>query len=539
MSFTKHIISAARVCISIVFPFQSFSSAMCLLLCATLLLSVYYLLYHCWWTWTSAESNPVLSKSGTRVLGGQGTWCRKTGVQEIFFLKSTPDDTFLVSLALLMTSKVQLSANLFTNALKILTRRHPLLRACHLTVKGVDYLAEMKSPVIPLKVIHNGDWKEQIELGISSPYDRRAGPLWRAVLIENPSHCQYSNVAYPYQYAFVFSVHHAIYDSTSYLPLFRELMVTISDLKKSKISSADPITSLPVPLPLDMLHPRLKEKQMTFRDILMIFYRYLFTYKSNSVWLKRCPAPKINPNNPAMSCIIPVQFSSDVTANLISQCKKHNVTVHAALMIVGCVCVAEMLQGGHLQEDFVIPCISSISSKIHFPEYCASQDIGCYFACKSIQVSLKNDWRTNFWQIASDALCMLKDKLNECCLDYINGKKMQNWLASVGLLKRIVWRRATGQISIIFTNSRNCEWMNDDPDCPLKLRAIFLGQSMPCGPVFFNHVATVDNRLAWTVQCFSTISDVQTAQEYAERVKMMVEKLFQHDQGDNKIQNTK
>ncbi len=152
------------------------------------------------------QSNPVLSECETRAIGGQGTWCRKAGWQEIFFLKSTPNDMLLPSLALLMTSKIQLSADLFSSALQILTHRHPLLRACHLTVKGVDYLAEKKSPTIPLKVIRNGDWKEQIELGFSSPYDRRAGPLWRAVLIENPSDCQYSNVTYPFRYAFVFSV---------------------------------------------------------------------------------------------------------------------------------------------------------------------------------------------------------------------------------------------------------------------------------------------------------------------------------------------
>ncbi len=60
-----------------------------------------------------------------------------------------------------------------------------------------------------------------------------------------------------------------------------------------------------------------------------------------------------------------------------------------------------------------------------------------------------------------------------------------------------------------------------------------------CGPVLFNHVATVGNRQAWTLQYCSTISDVQTAQEYAGRVKMTVENLFQHDPVDNKIQNIK
>ncbi len=528
--------SAAQVYISIIFSFQNFSSTMCLLLCAILLLSV---CYHYWWP--VEESNPLLRECETRAIGGQGTWCRKAGVHELFFLKSATDDMFFVSLALLVTSKVQLSANLFASALQILTRRHALLRACHLTVKGVDYLAEMKSPVILLKVIHNGDWKEQIELGIRLPYDKRAGPLWRAVLIENPSNCQYSTVTYPFQYALVFSVHHAIYDSTSYLPLFQELLVTISDLKKGKISQTDPIRSLPVPLPLDMLHPRLREKKTTIGVIVRAFYMY-FTTKPNNLWMKKFPAPKMEPKNPAMSRGIPLEFSSDVTRNIISQCKKHNVTVNAALMAAGCVCVAEMLQGGHLQEDLVIPCMSSVSNKLRFPEYCASQDLGCYFSDKNIQVSVKKDWQTFFWQIAKDALGKLRDDLNDSCLGYISGTEILNWLASVGLLKRMVSSMGLGRIPAVvsFTNVRNCEWMNDNPDCLVKLRAIFLGLSMHhLGPVFFNHIATVDNCLAWTVVYCTNITDTQTAQEYAGRVKMTLEKLFQHAQEETKGESIK
>ncbi len=82
--------------------------------------------------------------------------------------------------------------------------------------------------------------------------------------------------------------------------------------------------------------------------------------------------------------------------------------------------------------------------------------------------------------------------------------------------------------------------MNENTECLIKLRANFLGLSLQdWGPVFFNHIATVDNRLAWTLQYWTNITDVQTAQELAGRVKTMVENLFQYAQVEAKVQVNK
>ncbi len=474
------------------------------------------------------EANPILGEKETRHIGGQGNWCRKAGAEEKFFLYVGKDNMYMVSKALLLTSRVKLAPEMFRDALDILMRRHPLLRACHMPVNGVDYLAEMKNPVVPFYISTTNNWKDLLEIRTRKWYCKPNTLFWQAELIENVTQPDFTDTDHPFQYALVFSIHHAIYDSTSHLTLYEELMATISDLKEGRVSVEQEVTSLPVPIPLSMRHPRLQEtKWRTTKAIAMGLLTYL-AFKPNNPWLKVLPLPKLNPRQEGITRVIPFQIEPDLTQNIIGQCKRYGVTVHAALISLASVCAAEMLQGGQLHEDMTIQCHSSMCAKLRFPEYCGDQGIGCYACGTESPVKVRKDWQMNFWKTADEAFHDLHSNMKEACLDFIDGYSVWNWMASVGLLKPTFLEQEHGRLSaaLVFTNVGNCDWVNRNGSI-LRLRAMYLNLAIEkSGPVLLNYVATVDKRLSWTVAYSTNIIDTQLAEEYTSRLKLTIEKLF-------------
>ncbi len=526
MCFTCNVTCATYHCSFFRFAEHTFFCEMFLTFGALILLGFFCWLYRKWWR--EEDTNPILGEQESRRLGAQGNWCRKLGIEETFFLHTAKENMYMISKALLMTSKVKLAPELFRDALDILMRRHPLLRACHMQVKGVDYLAEMKDPVVPFYVAETNDWKELLEGRTRTRYDRPCTLLWQAELIENFPQPDFTQAACPFQYALVFSFHHVIYDSTSHLRLYQELMTTVSDLKEGRMSVEQEVTSLPVPIPLSMRHPRFKDSKWRSVKAMGLGLFVYFTFKPNNPWLKVFPPPELNPRQEVITRVVPFQIDPDMTQNLVMQCKRRRVTVHAALMAVASVCVAEMLQGGQLKEDMTIQCFSTMCSKLRFPEYCRDQDVGCYASATETPVKARKDWKVNFWKTANEAFHNLHYNLKEACLESIDILSVWSWLASFGLLKPTFLDQQHGRFPAIlaFTNVGNCEWLNN-PLSLLRLRAMHLDLALEkCGPVLYNYLATVDNRLTWTVEYSTNIIHTPLVEEYTSKVTSTMKILF-------------
>ncbi len=73
---------------------------------------------------------------------------------------------------------------------------------------------------------------------------------------------------------------------------------------------------------------------------------------SKNQWLSKFPLEQEqNPGCEVKSKYLPLEFSSALTSRLISSCRSHGVTVHSAVTTVLGICVAEMLQDGHVKQD--------------------------------------------------------------------------------------------------------------------------------------------------------------------------------------------
>ncbi len=104
-------------------------------------------------------------------------------------------------------------------------------------------------------------------------------------------------------------------------------------------------------------------------------------FKSKNEWLKKFPLEQeLNPGCEVKTKHIPLEFSPAITKNLISDCKRHGVTVHGAVCTVLGICVAEMLQDGELSEDMNVTQCSSVGLRRWFPDELQHQGLACYYS---------------------------------------------------------------------------------------------------------------------------------------------------------------
>ncbi len=464
-----------------------------------------------------------------------GKWRRPCGLQETFHLRHLTSDTLLVCCVQFFVSSVPVPTELFQKALSIVAKKHPILRSKYAEINEKPHLQEMDEVTISWTESDATDWTLVSEIQTQCRFDKWSGPLWRVVYLPNIAQGSYTDEKHPFQYVLAFVYNHAILDDTSSLLVTKDFMLATSGLLRGEVKEDDAVESLPVPMPLDQLHPDLRAtKARGIWGILqLMFSRQMIsvsrTMKEGNAWIRKFPMQReLTPDAEVKSCVIPMEFSADVTKAVMGISKQHGVGVHSVMVSIAAISVTQMLQGGSIQRNGSVLHCTSASTKRWFPEYVANQGAGFYASGVVAPVHVNAEWRDTFWEMAKKTHDRIHSHLVQDCLFNISMLTLIDLLAGLGRLPEPMTGRNCSRMEHVFdfTNIGNCEHVNDGDDT-FKLRARYLSAGIHrWGSIFFNSLATLNGRMLWGVTYVPHVTKKEVAEEYTRRIQTIIKELF-------------
>jgi hypothetical protein len=281
-----------------------------------------------------------------------------------------------------------LTAPMVRAALEAVQARQPLLRArLARSETGAErfVIAPDPTPPVPLRILdRTGDdeWKAVVEEIMAGPLAVTDGALWQAtVLLGRGGDDALSDV--------LLATQHAISDGRSLIALTRELMVACEAIWRGETVDT---TVQPLLRPVENLVPGSPSWPRFLAGRIARQARDLFRPR---LWTVRYPHDR-----PLAECrtgMLFEPFSVDETTALVEACRRHGVTVNAALAATLTRAIAGMRRrlGDAGQQPFAIGYLVDLRARCEPPV--STQTLGCYNSL--LRVRSQPD-RGSFWELA-------------------------------------------------------------------------------------------------------------------------------------------
>ena len=268
---------------------------------------------------------------------------REMGSMEIMTKLLHDESMFILSNALWLVSKEQLTEELLRSALNRLARKVPQLcfriqeiedtKSCTKTA----YFTEIEDFQIDLEILDSTDWIEVISEEWLKPFNCETGPLWRVKFMPNVALGK-KDQTFQHEYVIIFSNCHAILDGMSYQQVFGYLLDCLEDIYGNVTKNLKPMQILP-PLE-DAVHLRqtnfgkflawIMEQSLKRATLRKLIRSLLFGWKHP--YFDSIPAViEEDPTAPQVTSLVPLEFTQEETSNILRACKARNTTVNGAL----------------------------------------------------------------------------------------------------------------------------------------------------------------------------------------------------------------
>ena len=266
-----------------------------------------------------------------------------------------------ICLTMCLTSRQSLSHQHVHDALVLLAKRQPMLRAIITTLENEDRYFEVKeiSEVITMlnisiSDVKASDWKD-VWFEYTSKRRGHHDLLWRVVILQEefiPDNKDYANTL-------MFNFNHSSIDGVSCVKFCKQFLKYINEIANGRTSVDQEISSLNI---LPYFHDIVTQKRTLYsilnfvftccglRPILGFFIqriisRMVHTMERNPYCTKFPPGPGkssfVGPNRLSTKL-----FIENETKNIVQACKSNNCTVTGAVMATAHLAFCELIQDG-------------------------------------------------------------------------------------------------------------------------------------------------------------------------------------------------
>lgn len=448
---------------------------------------------------------------------------RRLGLLEQVLLEREKTNNWgTVTSVLLLDSMQQLNQDHLRKALRLLTKRYPLLR---MRIKDIDSskgacFEEMENPeTVDFQLLDNikaDDWMEGFEEEINRYlFDVENGPLWRVRLLkETFSKGKFRN-------ALVFTFQHVICDALSILELQKHLLKLLTSLHGGEEEfevESQPLRPALESLITTLARPNLLERLM-FTSFFALERAKAFFFKPKNLFLSVYPpVANAEPSLAKKTCLLTRSLSEEETKLLIKSCKTNKCTVHGAITASTHLAIARIMQ--REKQDLKIPVSVESTYSVSMRNDCepklSSDEFGAYVSgsALSIPVPLINPQdKQGFWEFARACTREVHTQLDSG--KHCNLLKLYHCVDIPAYCKMSNYEQNQGRRSHICTiNNYGAQKTTLAEDSPFKFAGVYFGvQAAKTGPIFGNNVVTVDGRLYWAVEYFPHVTTKKQAEE--------------------------
>ena len=310
-----------------------------------------------------------------------GTVGRRLGVYEDMFdiFSKERNGTGNICLTMSLASKQSLSHEHVHDALVLLAKRQPMLRAIITTMEDEDKYFEIKeiSEVITMlnisiSDVKASDWKD-VWFEYTSKGRGHRDLLWRVVILQEefmPDTKEYANTL-------MFNFSHSSIDGVSCVKFCKQFLKYINEIASGSTSVDQEISSLNI---LPYFHDIVTQKRTWYsivsfilascglRPILRFFVRRIIshvlqTMKCNPYYIQFPPgldkSSFVGPNRLSTKV-----FTENETKKIVQACKSNNCTVTGAVMATAHLAICELIHDGmKASNDTELKCIFAINAQ--------------------------------------------------------------------------------------------------------------------------------------------------------------------------------
>ena len=281
-------------------------------------------------------------------------------VEEMFDIYSVErGETGNLCVTICLTSKQTMSYQLVYDALVLLVKRQPMLRAVINTIENGDKYFVIKeiSEVIKMLNITKSDVKASAWKDVWFEYTRKErenGLLWRVVIFQEEflPDTKHENTL-------MFNFNHSSTDGVSGVKLCKQFLHKINELANNAIDVNDEIPSLEL---LPYFHDIVTRKRPLYSIVNFLFsccgVRSLFRFLIKRMISKALQAMKWNPyyiqfppdlhisSFAGPSRLMAKVFTEQETKNMVETCNRNHCTVTGALTVAAHLAFCELIKDG-------------------------------------------------------------------------------------------------------------------------------------------------------------------------------------------------
>ena len=445
----------------------------------------------------------------------------------------------LLTIVLLLKSKVPLQPTAVREVLELLPKKHSILRmrVKEITVKEKEKplkcFIEMDEPSTVDFYIKNKQarhWESSFEKELLSPFQSSDGPLWRVRMLKE----EFETTGGWYSNTLLFTAHQLIADDTSLLKLCDDFLSLLNTRHNNNYlsSSDESLKLISVPLQASLSDLLKRHITMSQLDRLLLALKPMFTrllYKivgkpRNQFTAIIPPTSLCDPSTLKKTCILPRNLPIEAISRLAMNCKENKCTVHGAFIAATSIAMATMLQNGELRIPMTTPLSFSVNVRLECNPTITGDDLGCFsLDCElKMHVPVLKEMQEDFWKFARECTKQVRQAVAQG-RHHSSLKLLHNLDVDLARkLQRVSKSKKTaGRLDPLFnvSNLGRFTFGKESERKVYESRGVYFASAgHSFGPVFGNNIVTINDELFWSFVYYNNVVTHDVACQFTDLV---------------------
>lgn len=445
----------------------------------------------------------------------------------------------LLTIVLLLKSKVPLQPTVVREVLELLPKKHSILRmrVKEITVKGKEKplkcLIEMDEPSTVDFYVKNKQarhWESSFEKELLNPFQASDGPLWRVPMLKE----EFETTEGWYSNTLLFTAHQLIADDTSLLKLCDDFLSLLNTRHNNNYlsSSDESLKLISVPLQASLSNLLKHHITMSQLDRLLLALKPMFTrllYKivgkpRNQFTAVIPPTSLCDPSTLKKTCILPRNLPKEAISRLAMNCKENKCTVHGAFIAATSIAMATMLQNGELRIPVTIPLSFNVNVRLECNPPITGDNLGFFsLDCElKMHVPVLKEMQEDFWKFAQECTKQVRQAVAQG-RHHSSLKLLHNLDVDLArkLQKASKNKKTAGRLEPLFnvSNLGRFTFGKEGEKKVYESRGVYFASAgHNFGPVFGNNIVTINDELSWSFVYYNNVVTHDVACQFTDLV---------------------
>ena len=469
---------------------------------------------------------------------------RELGYTEKILKFLHDESIFILSNALLVVSKEQLTEELILKALNRLLLKVPHLQLCFQEnvdgkLKKTLHFVKIEDFQIDFELLDTNDWIGVISDEWQKPFNCETGPLWRVKFLPNVALGKKDHI-FQYEYVFIFSHCHSILDGMSYQRVYGLFLDCLEEVHSNVTEHPIPMKILPALEDfIGLNETRISRffvwvlKMLLKRATVRKLIRSLIA-SAEHPYLDSIPAViEENPTAPQVTSFVPLEFTVEETSNIVRACKARNTTVNGALCAAAFLAFMRFLPGKSPKK---VTTFCPINLRRHLSDLKEHQDdsLGVLVSLCEIKPNpniILQETSNLFWSIVKDT----NEQINKNIRKRRYAKEMEQMSifmsavegADIKLVDLLMNEARYGRGEcLVLTNMGKCDFLTRPEKSNFKLAGRFGGAGeYRFGAILTHNLNTINDRIYWTIIYSKHIINIEKVEESGKWIREILHKF--------------